>query len=196
MKRYWKLPVLISLYLLLCSKSCNDREQDGLDVEQAAVTTTGDSIRKLYEARTISDEMIPVFEESARQKLANLGDYLAIYHDTAAAPAFRERAGKMIRNLFMSEGSFEAVTAQNYRFFADQGKFSTDSVTVSRHLQQVSDSIYKGVLVCSPAFVKKPGKKTPAGSSVDFYVARRIQSFGKDTSRIWKVFLGDVHPLF
>jgi hypothetical protein len=211
MRRIFYIPALVLLYLLTTAKSCDRQEQYDESVDQSRVKQSLDSIRSAFESDTLAGASLQAFEASAKIKLADFSDYLAILSDPSVAGAFREQAGKMVRGLFISENSvlrFEnpgregkiTVSVRQLltpgREAADMpGKIITDSIRVIRPLQREGTSMYAGLLGYSFSFAgEKPGtdlRRTLAGGTVDYLVIRHEKKFGADSLVIWEVFLGN-----
>jgi hypothetical protein len=167
MKRSLRLSALVVLYLLFSAKSCDQQEEFDGARQQRATEAAKDSIVSVFGSDTLTALTLTAFEETAKLKFADLFDYLDILSDTSAAPAFKEQAGQMARELFISEYSFPRFARP-------------DSIWVMEHLHRVSDSLLTGRLGFSP------------NGSVGFLALKRNKIFGTDTLKVWNVLLGEI----
>jgi hypothetical protein len=210
MKGFLRSSALLVLYLVVTAKSCDNRENDATGYP-AGLKSARDSILVIFGADKPSVSSLAVFTETAKMKLTDLLDYTAIITDTAMAPAFRQHAGKMLIELLISGNCRFRITGNEksggWDFAASDvamGRtgfgelldgFRTDSVVIEKILHPESDTLCSGRLSFTLGF---PGTANtlpatiPKSGSVNFYAAKRKDNFGKDTLRVWKVFLGDL----
>lgn len=211
MRRISQISALILLYLFITAKSCDNQEQDDETRNQTRITLSRDSIKSTFESDSLSTSSLRAFEVTAKIKLSDFSDYLIILNDTSVAERFREKAREMIRELFISENSVLRCTnpdnlgkreipikyllQSGKKAPAMFGKIIPDSIRVKKILQQTDDSISIGELSYSyiPAGQKftKNLKPEIAGGTIDFLVVKHEKKFGKDTLKIWDVFLGN-----
>jgi hypothetical protein len=207
----WLLNILVSfaLYLLLCSQGCDHRDEAG-QADQARVEKTQDSLRAAFQSGNLSEESLKAFETMAEQKVADLGDYFGILRDSSIAETFKEKTREMILGLFINDSSLlhlegpgrsaEPVSVNSLirpgsGYSSLPGNIPYDSVRVIHTLHQINDTLCSGQL-CFPFRVpgKKEGKqagKPVSSCTVDFIVLRCSKKFGKDTLKVWSVFLGN-----
>jgi hypothetical protein len=208
MKRFLTISVLILIYFLNCSKSCSnmeDREQEQRDQRVAAVK---DSIRSALQADSLTGASLKAYQTAGRQKFSDFCDYLAIIADTGLAGPFRDQAAEMTGTLFCSpkvELVFSATTDDpGKKITVDQLKqpgtkirdllrgFRTDSLRNGKPLARINDSTYAGslsFLTAGPAGVKNNRASASTGS-IEILVLRKSKTIGKETLRVWDVFLG------
>lgn len=164
MKRFCRLSVLLLLYLVFSAKSCDQQEEFDAAREQRRTQATKDSIVSVFRSDTVTSATLAAFEESAKIKFSDLFDYLDILNDTTAPRAFREQAGQMAEDLFISETSVPRFPRP-------------DSVWIMERLHPVNDSLFAGRLGFSPH------------GSLGFYAVKRDKIFGKDTLKVWTVLI-------
>jgi hypothetical protein len=104
MKRVIKISAIILLYFLGCGKSCVD-DTERTRRQEMEVKTEIDSIRAAFEVSSLSAEAAHAAEIQAIQKLKDLAGYVEIYADASMDPVFRQKAGEMIKGLFISDKS-------------------------------------------------------------------------------------------
>jgi hypothetical protein len=210
MRRFLKISVLILVYFLTCSKSCDNEEQFTAERNKNRVMAEKDSLRSAFETDTLSAASLVAFQEAAFQKFSDFRDYLNILADTTLAVPFRIQAGEMIRGLFVS-GDVSLL----FRPGAQQGRievkvnqldkpgreildlvrgFTTDSVWTDRPLSRINDSACTGRLGFTTRFA---GNKVIQSSSIpdgmlDILLIKRNKAFGKDTLKVWAVYLGNM----
>jgi hypothetical protein len=208
----WLLRILtfLSLYLLLCSKGCNDNMEADEAREQEKTAMLKDSIMSSFESDSLSEKSLQAFGATASQMFSDFTEYLKILDDTTIAPAFRKKTEDMIRGLFISGNSIIRIpgtglqgmkeitlawmTQPGHAYTQEFGLIHADSVRVKKSLERKSDSLYAGEL----SFPVNPELPARSGSlasrrlygTVDFVATRRSKTFGKDTVKIWTVFLG------
>jgi len=211
MSRRFQIPALILLYLLSTAKSCDHGERTDETRDRERIGRLQDSIRESFQADTLSMISLQAFEATAKNRLSDFSDYLSVVHDTSISGAFRQKAGEMIRGIFISENSTLQFTGSGFpgrkevsvkQLLSDgkelpftPGPVPGDSIRVIQALRRSSDSVYTGKLrfFCLP-FAKnheESRKFTPSYGTIDFLVTKHPKRFGKDTLSIWEVFLGN-----
>jgi hypothetical protein len=211
MKRVLQLSVLLLLYIVFSAKSCSDEEEFNAAREQKAAESTRDSIMTVFGSEKPSAGSLGAFEETAIQRFNDFLDYANITTDTSKAPEFREQAGKMLRELFVSgsnaillapvNGTVKIISSVSC--FSGQEKIPEGIITLSRPdsvwvdsgLRVFNDSMYEGRLGFSLATAlpeNSPVKYRLAGGTMDFFLIKRSRVFGTDTLKVWTIALGDI----
>ncbi len=211
MKRILSILVFILMYLLFSAKSCDNMEQDDAARDQARITSAQDSIKSTFTPDTLNGVSLRAFEAAARIRFCDFSDYLSILRDTTTARPFREKAREMIRGCFYTGKSVLRVkipgrsrdmeVSVNQLLMAGNecsfpcGRMIADSVKVIKTLERADDSSYTGTLGY-PCFSSGGKdiiklKMVPGHGTVGFLVIKHEKTFGKDTLRVWDVFLGD-----
>ncbi len=213
MARGFKILIFILLYLLLSSRSCDD-DSDMIKHQESRTNQAKESILKVFEADNLSDAALEAAEINAINKVQDLADYVNIYTDNSLDTLFREKAGVMIRGLFISEDaclSFNNLRSKNKKMKAislneflnkDFGdaitrvRLSFDSVQVKNRLQKKSEDLYSGQLSCRQCFAQYYQSDSivsdPMPVLIVFHSSRQIKIIGTDTLTIWEVRLGDM----
>jgi hypothetical protein len=171
------------------------------------------NIREKFEVEYLPEESRFAAEMTAIQKLVDFSDYLKIFSDNSLDPLFREKAGNMIRELFISEearlsfGNIERNHAKSYTLgqFLETGfgkhiwsaEIVFDSIHVLEPLQKHDAASYKGKLACKQTLVTESSRKViaknpPEPITVEIMATRTTKIFGPDTLMVWTVFLGDM----
>ena len=207
MRRLYQILPFVLLYFLFCAKSCNNREEFEENRARAAM----DSIKSSFQSGRLSQDQLKAFEETAVLKLNDLQDYLRIQNDTFADPAFREKAGEMIHDLFISDQvilffcipgekeekpfTLQQLVTSEKRHPAGLLNPAFDSIRVVQPLKLGNDSVYSGKLSFIPYYSTGITEKVhPRWSrhTIEIFVKKQNALFGKDTLLIWKVFLGSM----
>ena len=210
MKRFHYIFIFAFLYILLCSKSCNQAEQSEAAREKRGVESSIKDITSHFTADTLSQETLNGFEETARIKVADLFDYLNILSDHNTASGFRTQVIKTIPGLFISSDCTLAfnhfngnkkVTAR-INNLVDSTSLVTDrliglrpdSLWIINNLQAVDDSTYSGQLgfLFHPVVQDSNGEKNKLiNGSIEYKVLKREKAFGGGSLKVWNVFLGN-----
>ena len=210
MKKVVYISSLVFVYLLFTAKSCDNREQDDRSSELALITSARDSIRSAFAADTLSEAFLKAMETSAKNKFSDFCDYCAVLHDSTVSLPFREKAGEMIRGLYISgnsvlsvtrpgnhlkkEVSFKQILTSGRIYASSIGRVIADSVMILQPLHQEGDSLFTGKLF----YVFIPLEKVKSGNqcgdystgTVDFLLIKHKKKFGTESLAIWDVFLG------
>jgi hypothetical protein len=171
-----------------------------------------DSINLSFENDHPSDQTLRAFEVKAKQKLADLADYLQIYTDKSMDESFRDHARQMIMELFISgsvqinlndsatqkKQNLPIVEFLNMHHNLEQNSlnFIFDSIELYEPLHCVNDLNYKGSL----KFSQRVDRSSSTHSLIPVSVMKRVEiiatkirkQFGSDTLEIWQVCLGDI----
>jgi hypothetical protein len=210
MKLLFRILAFLFLYILLCSDGCGGDEGNSESREQAGIEKTQDSIRTAFTADTLPPASLKAFEGMAQQKFSDFTGYLILLGNNSVAPSFKEKTREMIRDLFISESSVlqfskpvlqgkkelevSMLTKPGSDFAGIFGSIPADSVRIAQSLQQINDSLYAGKLYFPMIPVGMDSSKASTRSfntgSVSFIITRCKKGFGKDTLRVWSVFLG------
>lgn len=173
------------LYFLCCGKSCDNEEKFDARQEQAKVKAETDSLRMVFGTDTLSASSLLAYMETAKQKFYDFNDYLHIIADTSAAEPFRDKARKMIRDLFIAGAEPTKVISP----------FGLDSVGIKEAFQRINDSVYEGHLTYSFRTLQRSGKTIISPNetgTITIYLVKRDKNFGKEKLRVWNVFLGKI----
>lgn len=120
MKRISFILALTGIYLILCSKSCNDQYEQSREDAELAIQVAKDSL--LSAAPRISSPNLSILSEEARFLFTDIADYLKIVADSSLPDAFRHQARGMILEGFLSENTTIRVSTEkgNNRLQDDQ----------------------------------------------------------------------------
>ena len=199
------------IWLICSADGCNDSATMAERREESQISAMKDSVRTVFEAETPGINLLKAYEEAAKQKLIDFADYLKIASDSSVNNVFRSQAAEMAGKLFISGISdlscWEMHPSASGRITLDSLLGSSLSnrmdsfiqpvqITVHKPLTPVNDSLYEGNLAFYPqrtCFIKPSSSVT--GNEmfiINFYVSRKLKSFGKENLTIWQVGLGDM----
>lgn len=205
MSKILKISVLMLVLFTLCAPSCVD-EQAALH-EEAILTEARNDIRAKFETDYLNETSLFAYEKTAKQKLADLADYLNLLTDTSLDLTFRIKAGKMIKNTFTSEQSFVMLNIYDKALDVEQliGQglenklsplfFSIDSIRNQEPFHRIGDSKYSGILQFSQknTDLSKPNLAPfSTHKIVEMYLINESKAFGSDTLKVWNVRLGNI----
>lgn len=210
--RVFRISGLFILYLLLCSKGCDDREAKTQQKETAALEFTQDSVLAKFQSDILPEVSLRAFEENAKQKLVDFADYFSIMCDTSLDSSFRKQAEKMIKDMFyrddlqleltlpgkqeMFEITLEKLLNMNFLSKYNKSELTFDSIYVSEFLHMDKTARYTGKLTFRQGFKALTGKDLisikPIRKNVSVFVTKYPKPFGKDTMKVWEVFLGEI----
>lgn len=210
MKRIINILIIIVLYVVFCGKSCEDDSERISRQSQQAILAR-DSIRKEFETDFLAEEARCAAEVQAVQKLSDLADYVEVFADVTLDSLFREKAGEMIREMFVSEKvrlTFDPERRELARrmsvdeFLKDGfGKrilwadIRFDSVMILKSPEKSAQGYYLGKLVASQLLICHTQADSISSLykvSIDFISSKRKKFFGTDTLNVWVVSLGDM----
>jgi hypothetical protein len=198
MKRSFQILTLGVLYLLLCSKSCSDREEFDAKREQEEIRQTKDSVIAVLGSDTIKVSALRAFEVEAVQKTADLIDFFNILSDTSLSPEFKDNAKMMINRMFVSgHPAIRYADEDRFGTSEDLPKCSmvTDSVFFTRPLCRINDTLFNGRLVCNfvrSQKMRQSVKACPGNAGIEIIVGKRDKQFGSKTMKIWSVYFSEV----
>lgn len=199
-------------FLLFCSKSCETDGKQGAGNKESELMSTLDSITGLLSAEKPSGPTLRLLEVKARQKLADLSDYLQIFVDSSLDGSFRAHAGTMISDLFISDsvrislvfiaGTTEQCMSLHDLLRSGPGrpghalKFTFDSIVLEESLHRTDDRSYTGRI----SFIQQYRDPSSSSREISFSVKKEVditaekvaKTFGSDTLKIWSVLLGDI----
>lgn len=198
------------MLLVIGAPSCLDEEEMARQ-EQADLEDVREDIRNKFETEYLTEASLYAFETTAKQKLADLFDYIQIMTDTSLDMSFRIKAGEMINNTF----KFESVIVQLFEYDKKSAKeltvnllvsmglenklpifpFSIDSISIYKPLQRIDNSTYFGILRFSQNLTDSSNSDQLIKSIKrfsDFYVVKENKVFGTDSLNVWNVRLGEI----
>jgi len=210
MKKLLNIVMIILIYLIFCGKSCED-DSAPAPSQQKQVELARDTIQREFEADYLSEEARHAAEINAMQKLHDLADYVEVFSDQSLDSAFREKAGEMIGEMFISEivrlsfgqmknNKMKSVSLGEFlkTGFGDdirKTKVIFDTIRVLEPLQKSDGSTYSGKLAASQTIVLYPSADSIISSSkpitIHFISSKQNKIIGTDTLKVWKVSLGN-----
>lgn len=210
MRRFIYLVTAILCYITLCSKSCNEGNQNGEIPLAEKLSNEKTEIRNEFVSEFIPERSLSAFESKAKQKLTDLSDYLNILSDSSMDGSFREQSKMMVVNLFISDTigvnrrllsekedrSFPINKLIRSEAFPVSKKIVLDSIRISEQLHFTTKNTYKGRLAFSRRIQNAPSKDSIwspcAPMQVEFFLSKIKKSFGSDTLQVWNLSLGTI----
>jgi hypothetical protein len=160
----------------------------------------------------LSEDARYAAEVRAIQELKDLAGYVEIYTDNTLDSTFSEKAGEMIRGIFISEDarlSFGQIKNAKIKS-AVLGEFLKtgfgeeirkaevifDSILVQQPLQKSDESTYAGKLAAFQTIILYPSSGSILTFSnpvtIHFISSKQVKIIGQDTLRVWEIALGDM----
>lgn len=202
--------------ILLASKSCEsdpgiDQEAGSYNEEEYILR----SIKSEFETAYLTDEKLRVYNETGRQRMQDLTEYLSLYASRDMDSSFKPQIKNMIFNLF-----YDSTALVQLNFLQEVNKTGTNE-NLSVFLQEIENTKYQSVLFSSsdlrivdPLHLEKDGRCTgildchirisgimnhdtvmlyQGRKQVDIIAVVAEKHFGDDKSlNIWQVFLDQV----
>ena len=213
MKRILRISALILVYFLSSARSCNDAGNEDAAFAEAKERAAKDSITSAFSSDSLSPATLRAFELTARYKLTDFADYLQIFTDRSTNPAFKNKAGKMIRDLFISEdvrleiGSpghqdksalrLKDILGSELKNGQPEERMAFDSIRLKQTLHRENDTLFSGQLafriLYSHAENQQKSLVTGSDNIAEIFLVKRKLIFGTDSLKVWKVFLGEIH---
>ena len=210
MKKFSYLILLAFVYLLCCSKSCDQGEQSMAARERWAVKEEIKSLSAHFSSDTLSAKTLIAFEETAKIKVSDFCDYFNIINDPKNAEPFRSQAGKIISTIYESDSckmQFENLsgvknsvietrqltdpTAQPLKI---DFSLKVDSVWITKHLSATDANKFEGQLNCHILATSNhpDNKKLNLEGCITIILSKREKQFGNESMSVWNVYLGDI----
>jgi hypothetical protein len=211
MKKLIIITALVLIYILLCGKSCKDDRYLILRQETEAEAAK-DSVRNEFDTDYLNEESRYAAEVIATQKLKDFADYFTIYSDISIDSTFREKAGEMIRDIFISDDilislpPLESENASvltldkllNRHWGKDILSFNMiyDSIRIIDPMHRTGHEIYTSRLTGYQKIISYYLTDTSSTHLipviVDIIATRQQKVFGNDTLMPWVVNLGNI----
>lgn len=211
MKRISYISILILIWLSCGARSCTDDNSMQEPGEEKILTTSRDSIKQAFEVYSPSDLLLRVYEATAKQKLTDFADYLKIATDSSLDKTFRQQAVEMAKKLFISREvsmrswskAYPGDDLNTLEKLLNRSLLKGMScwvkpvrIDVNTQLTRRNDTTFVGTLsfyeICIPFDKPDLQESLPGIYLIDIYALKKEKSFGKETLRIWEVYLGDI----
>ena len=211
MKRIPQTLLLILLYLVCCSKSCDSDTERRLESEQAQILASQDSVMALFTGKNLDETEMMAFGESGKMKLADLLDYIKMLEKESQSPVFQQQARKMILGLFDNDSveiriqtgksnERKRTTLASFLLHQDEmlqhlSLLKADSAWILHPLQADTDTVFRGALGFSLSAAERTNNEPPAEpvtGSVEIILKQKEKEFGPKKVRVWNVYLGPV----
>ena len=203
---------LLFAFFIFCSDSCDSTVEEKQKWKKAQFHEKIATIKDGFESDYLSETSRIAFEEKAKQKLVDFSDYFTIYSDKSLDTLFREKTGDMMMDLFYQNKTvlelklddsesrnrmnIEQLMQKLQKSEFDVLQLNMDSIRTFTALERINESTYMGKLFYLQSV---EGFKVIDTTLIDlttmqseFYVMKVMKNFGKESKKIWKVFLGNI----
>jgi hypothetical protein len=208
MKRLIKICGILLLSLILKAESCTEGGE--MTSREKYIDLTTRQLKSLFQAETLRDFELEEFEKSSKQKLADFADYLKILTDSSLKQPFREKAGEMVQEIFISDSipvsiciaQGKIITSDvvqlvqkglNNKIPAIQIQY--DSIRIEQSFQWNGQDHYCAVL----SFIQRVNRmhdgqtlETSVRGKTDARIIRENKIIGPDTLSVWVLHLGKI----
>lgn len=215
--RMMYMALSILALILLTSKSCNsDADFDPEARSVAEQEYTLKSIRSEFETAYISDERLVLFNETAKQKMHDLADYLSLYASTHTDSLFKQQIKDVIFRLFNDSSAMvqffpphdESKNSTNNdlkTFLEDLDRLPYQSIMIDPSDLKVLESLhyetegrYSGMLGCKMHISGITDHDTTSlyqgQKEIEIIAVLTEKQFGKENNlKVWQVFLHQIH---
>jgi hypothetical protein len=203
---------LLTTFFVFSSDSCDSTTEEKQERKKAQLHKKIEVIMDGFESDYLSEGARIAFEEKAKQKLIDFGDYFTIYSDKSLDAQFREKTGEVMKDLFCNneaslnfkmnesdtrtrmdiEELMESLQKTKYNIL----QLKADSVQTFSALERMSESAYKGKLKYLQQIEGMMDSDTilidRTTMLCEFYVMKVKKNLGRESKMIWKVFLGNI----
>jgi len=203
---------LLFAFFIFSSDSCDSTVEEKQKWEKAQFHKKIETIKDGFESDYLTETARIAYEEKAKQKLIDFSDYFTLYSDKSMDTLFRKKTGEMMMYLFYQNETLlefklddsekrirmdtkellERLRESEY----DVLQLKTDSIQTYAALERINESTYIGKLGYLQSVEGIMGKDTTlidvTTMQSEFYVMKVMKSFGAESKKIWKVFLGNI----
>lgn len=203
---------LLFAFFIFCSDSCDSTVEEKQKWKKAQFHEKIATIKDGFESDYLSETSRIAFEEKAKQKLVDFSDYFTIYSDKSLDTLFREKTGDMMMDLFYQNKTvlelklddsesrnrmnIEQLMQKLQKSEFDVLQLNMDSIRTFTALERINESTYMGKLFYLQSVEGFKGIDTTlidlTTMQSEFYVMKVMKNFGKESKKIWKVFLGNI----
>ena len=198
MKVIIKIAGTICLMLLLMAEDCSNSEA----LQEKSVSEERNRLTNHFQSDFLTEQELFSYQLAAKQKILDLKEYLNILCDTSIQLPFREKAGEMVRNIFISDTlqlnilDSDILTVHDFIKNALSGKLETkpvicDSVWVKKMFYPYSPEMYYSCLVESGT--SNSINSHVCNKNIDAWITKQKKVFDTDTLKIWELHLGRIY---
>lgn len=205
------LITLLLLYIVFTSKSCEETPAETQERERKQLQEITKAIDESMESDYLSKESFLAFEEKAKQKIIDFGEFLSLYSRKDLDPELKESAAIQLNELFQAESVLEikwAIDIPKRKYHLDDVlmKISSsnydllqvinDSINVLEPLEKIDRETYEGRLIFKQEIYGISAFDTISIQHnrvhADYYVKKVEKNFGTHIRNTWQVFLGNM----
>lgn len=207
---FYSIAIAIACFLAGCNAASEDRASDDAISDTGASMYDGDELEKAFEADTLTEDQLRLFQQRAQQKLADFIDYVGIISNKKYDVELRLAAMEQIEQLFIDSsvqievGLTEAEQkARPLNAFIEEvygSKYDSVSIkalSVKTGLPELKKQMtYRGTITADASIERyKDGEAifNTLGTYKAETIIRKVQKqFGSDSSTVWTVTLGEI----
>jgi hypothetical protein len=209
MKSTFKIVGILLLLMFLKAEKCSEQNENA--VQEKLINNMKKEIKSQFDADFLSEASLVEHEKAAKQKLADFADYLQILADSALKQPYREKAGEMIRGLFISDTVLVRIVSshemKDHEFSVRQlvqsglnnelfiSRIVYDSVQINQHFSHTGPNSYSAIL----SFMERKENNqdgTISGAAFSRKIMAQINKeykiFAPDTLSVWVLHLGEI----
>jgi hypothetical protein len=208
MKQLIKLTVILLLFLILKAESCTDGNE--MTSQEKFVDQRIKQLKSLFQADYLSEADLVEFEKSAKQKLSDFTDYLKILTDSSLQQPFREKAGEMIRSIFVSDSirikiyvslgnnlelSILQLVQDGLNNKIPAVRINFESLKTDQPFLRDDQDHYSAILSAMQSTTEPVGEhsiKISIGRKIDAHINKENKIIGNDTLLVWVLHLGKI----
>lgn len=203
------LIALVILYMVFTAKSCEETPAEKQERERKQFQEITNAIDESMESDYLSKESFLAFEEKAKQKIIDFGEFFSLYSRKDLDPELKKSVATQLNELFQAESIIEIKWAidmpqEKYRLDDLLMKISAskydllqvinDSIHVLESMEKINRETYKGSLIFKQDIYGISSFDTISMQhnhvQTDYYVKKVEKNFGIDTRSTWQVFIG------
>ncbi len=212
MKNISSILLLVMIYLLCSADGCSEDALMKEQREQRLIEELKSNLKSAFESESVSDQYLAAYELTAQEKLIDFADYLKIVSDSSLDMQFRLQAAEMISRLFVpgkiETGSWSKVYPEKnlntLNKLLDRSLSNGISLSVKptrigveKPFMRLNDSTYIATLSFLQNYVLFDSGDSSESTSdklfLDFFIRKRVKTFGKEQMKVWELYLGNFH---
>jgi hypothetical protein len=209
MKKIIWIAGILLLFMILKSESCNERDESA--DQQDINDRWRNEIKIQFETAELNALSLTEYEMAAKRKLKDFYDYLQILSDTFYRKQYREKAGEMILQMFVSdtvavsivpydqgpdsETSISQLVQKGLNNEISPSFFVCDTVQSLRNFDRTDVDVYSAAF----SFIERrsPGTEDSVPGTLkrriaEVFIVKGNKIFPPDTISLWQVYLGGV----
>jgi hypothetical protein len=208
MKGTLKIVGILLLFMFSKAEKCSDGNEN-TDPE-SQISNMKREIKSQFDTDSLGKSSLLEYEKAAKLKLTDFVDYLSILADSSLQLPHREKAGEMIRSLFISDSVPVKIISghdrKDHEFSVGQlvecglnnelfiSRMVYDSVHIDHHFSSSGPDSYSAILSFA---VKTTDTRDSVISGtttreVSALITKEYKVFAPDTLSVWVLHLGEI----